>query len=231
MSEDLTSLENGGVPSGLHTTAAEWVYLRQRPYIEITNDPSSESPISSLTIQMHNLTQDLAVIQTNIDPIAGASASVFPSITSPTILPTNADDSVTISFADLDPGSSIIFRLQLVPAGPGDTPFADYRNTMLTISNSSTPDPHNATSTATFDTPSGPLVLDPVPWGNISTAQALQTSFGIAFSCLNTPDTIVTVPNTGGTNIPTPEPSTLALTGLGALGLLFARKKFSRTCL
>jgi hypothetical protein len=54
---------------------------------------------------------------------------------------------------------------------------------------------------------------------------ATTTSFGIAYSCLNTPDTVITIPAQTGSNPAVPEPSTLFLGSLSLVGVLLGRKR------
>ncbi|HTQ39031.1 MAG TPA: PEP-CTERM sorting domain-containing protein [Pirellulales bacterium] len=227
ISEDLSSLELGG-PSGLHTTAAEWVYLRKHPFLEITNDPTSDGNLTSLTIQLNNLTQNLKNITSPSTGIDALPTSSPPSITSSTatVASSSTGSEVTLNFANLAPGASVIFRLELDPATAADNPFADYRQIFFTIGGTDTS--QNAESSATFSTLNGNVTAGPKVWDNLPSALASQTSFGIAFSCLNSPDTVITVPAITDSNAPVPEPSSFVLTGFAALGLLIARKKFSR---
>ncbi|HEY2827395.1 MAG TPA: PEP-CTERM sorting domain-containing protein [Pirellulales bacterium] len=220
ISEDLTALETDQ-PSTLHTTMAEWVYLRNNPYLEITNtsDPGSNAKLDSLTVQLHNPTQNLSLTQINLDVVGGVS------ITSPTLgsLPTVGASAITLNFDSLDPGDSMIFRVHLVPVTNHDTKFADYRQIFFSFDNTTS---QNADSTAFFSLPdnSHPQA-GPNTWNSLPANLATTTSFGIAYSCLNTPDTVITIPAQTGSNPAVPEPSTLFLGSLSLVGVLLGRKR------
>jgi hypothetical protein len=248
ISEDLGMLDPQ-VPSITSTTTAEWVYLRTHPYLEITNtsDPTSGATLTSVTIQLNNtqagLNENVVPFdvtglidpQPGIDPGTGLPSTTLPSITSVSATPYNASplvhSSITLNFANLLPGGSTIFRLDLTPVNPKtDSSFADYRQVFFTISNATTPSSQNAWSSVTFHTTDE---SDPNPntghnlWNNLPTNLAGQTSFGIAYSCLNSPDTVISLNNTtvSGSNPPVPEPSTMVLASLGLAGVLLGRSR------
>jgi hypothetical protein len=243
ISEDLGMLDPS-VPTITSTTSAEWVYLRTHPYLEITNtsDPTSGVTLTSLNIQLNNTTAGLnenltpfdvtGLIdpQPGIDPMTGLPSTTLPSITSVVATPYNPStllhSSITLTFANLLPGGSTIFRLDLTPVNPKkDSSFADYRKIFFSISNSTTPSTQNATSTVDFHSPNqsdpNPIVAGPNRWHNLPTNLAGNTSFGIAYSCLNSPDTVIPLDGTTvtGSNPQVPEPSALLLATLGFAGV------------
>jgi PEP-CTERM motif len=248
ISEDLGMLDPS-VPTITSTTSAEWVYLRSHPYLEITNtsDPTSGVTLTGLTIQLYNTTAGLNENllpfgaypldpQPGIDPGTGLPSTTLPSITSFTSTPYNPStllhSSVNLTFANLLPGGSVIFRLDLDPVNPKkDSSFADYRKVFFTVSNATTPSTQNATSTVDFHSPNtedpDPIVAGPNRWHNLPIALAGNTSFGIAYSCLNSPDTVIPLDGTTvtGSNPQVPEPSTLLLATLGIAGVYFGRSR------
>lgn len=123
----------------------------------------------------------------------------------------------------------LIFRLDLNPASKKYTSFADYRLVFSTIDDSTKPNANNATSSVTFNSPdeSNPHPTAGGTWPNIPSDMAGQTSFSIAYSCLNSPDTIIGVPGTTGTTPQVPEPSTALLAGLGIAGILLGRTRLT----
>jgi PEP-CTERM motif-containing protein len=225
ISEDLGRLDPS-VPAINSTTSAEWIYLRNNPYFEITNtsDPASGASITSLTVQLNNPTQNMSIIQTGIDSVGGV-ATLIPTLAS---LPTTASSSITLNFTSFDPGDSIIFRVHLVPRTSKDSKFADYRPTFFTFSNDVTPNPKNASSTVQFHTsdPSDPNpVAGPNLWKNLPASLAGTTSFGVAYACLNSPDAVINIPASTGSNPQVPEPSSLLLAGLGLAGVYLGRSR------
>jgi hypothetical protein len=224
ISEDLGRLDPS-VPIITTTTSAEWVTLRNNPYLEITNtsDPASGASLTSLSIQLNNPTQDLVITKINLDNVGGV---VF---TSPTVVPTSASHAITLNFQNgtFNPGDSVIFRVHLVPVTSKDSKFADYRQ-VFTKFDDSTNTTGNATSSVTFTTtdPQNPTVTaGPNVWNNLPAYLKGTTSFSVAYSCLNSPDTVINIPGNSG-NVPlVPEPSALILAGLGLVGVVIGRKR------
>ncbi len=219
------------------TTSAEWVYLRNHPYIAINNASDDGVSIQTLNIQLNNLTgpdgiQNLSQFNPTIDVYAFHSFdNSLPSITN--VQAVNASgssgSSITLTLANFDPGATLIFRLDLTPASKKYTSFADYR-VVFTKFDDSTNTTGNATSTVTFNSPdsSDPNpVSGPNAWPNLASDLEDQTSMGIAYSCLNSPDTIVDIPASGGTTPQVPEPSTALLAGLGIAGILLGRTRLT----
>jgi hypothetical protein len=249
MSEDLGRLERTlpGAPSTgdpafapviTSTTSAEWIYLRSHPYVAINNQSDDGVSIQTLNIQLNNLTglegiQNLSQFNPTIDVYAfQAFDGAFPSIKSVQAIPASGStgSSIMLTFNNnFDPGATLIFRLDLTPASKKYTSFADYRLVLSTIDDSTTPNAKNATSTVTFNSPDE---SDPNPsaggtFPNIPSDMADQTSFSIAYSCLNSPDGIIGVPGTTGTTPQVPEPSTALLAGLGVVGILLGRTRLT----
>jgi hypothetical protein len=219
------------------TTSAEWIYLRNHPYIAITNQSDDGVSIHTLNIQLNNLTglegiQNLSQFNPSIDVYEFHSFDdTLPSITNVSAVNAsgNTGSSITLTFGTFDPGATVIFRLDLTPASKKYTSFADYRLVFSTIDDSKTPNVKNATSTVTFNSPDE---SDPNPsaggtFPNIPSTMADQTSFSIAYSCLNSPDGIIGVPGSTGTTPQVPEPSTALLAGLGIAGILLGRRRLT----
>jgi hypothetical protein len=246
VSEDLGKLEQviPGFTDPLHppissTTSAEWVYLRNHPYIALLNgsDQNSGASIQTLKIQLNNLTgpagvQNMTLFNTNIDiyPFAGFDHNI-PSINFGLTQQHNAQGGIgsylTLTFNNFDPGASIIFRLDLNPSSSQYTQFADYRQVFTKFDDGSSTT-GNATSTVMFKTTdlSNPNpVAGPNAWHNLPANLAGQTSFGIAYSCLNSPDTVITLPANSGSTPQVPEPSTLVLAGLGLAGVFLGKTR------
>jgi hypothetical protein len=216
---DTLSMLQGGSP--MNTTAAEWAYLRKHPYLELTNtstDPTAQ--LSNFILQLNNLTQDIKI--TKIVSDDGVT------VNSPNPTPGPSGSSIRMSFSNFDPGDSVIFRVELDPATSKDTQFADYRQIFFKYGDMSGDTSKNAQTSVTFTDPTIDATIPPTgpdTWPNPS-GDAAKTVFGIAFSCMSAPDQSTPPANNGGSvPVPTPEPSTMILGGLGVLGLLVSRKK------
>jgi hypothetical protein len=227
ISENLGALDPFA-PNVTSATAGEWVYLRNHPYLLVknTSDVSSGASLESLTIQLKNLTQNLSMVNT---PASGVYAVAGTDGNTPTIgLPAttvpvsgNSGSEITIDFPQpLDPNAEIVFRLELDPATSQDKLYADYRQIFFTFGDNTD---NNATSMASFDASEQTINTIPEPWDNLPAVDADSTTFSTAFSCLNSPDTVFTIPSVVGSNIPVPEPSTFILASLGLAGVFVSR--------
>src|SRR5262249_7038138 len=111
------------------------------------------------------------------------------------VSPTSGNSSdVTLRFENFNPGDQVAFRVELTPATPSDTPFADYRNIFFKLGGGSDTS-QNAETTATFSHPDSddPIVAGPYVWEN-PPGNPGDTVFGIAFSCLTSPDVVIRIP-------------------------------------
>ena len=228
---DTLSMLQGGSP--MNTTAAEWAYLRKHPYLELTNtsngpngDPNAQ--LTNFVLQLQNSTQNIKLIKIAkiIDPNGG-------DLTVNTPTPGPSGSSIQMSFSNFDPGDSVIFRVELDPATSKDTQFADYRQIFFKYGDMNGDTSQNAQTSVTFNDPTISATIPPTgpdTWPNPQ-GDSATTVFGIAFSCLSSPDKSTNpAPNGGLVPVPTPEPSTMILGGLGVLGLLLiSRKKLSST--
>ncbi|HEY2762205.1 MAG TPA: PEP-CTERM sorting domain-containing protein [Pirellulales bacterium] len=213
------------------TTPTTLEMKRNRPYLLLTNT-SATGDMTSFTLNigtpdgLHAGQDPQTFDWARIVP-AGTSAGVTTTSILPDTLDQNAKgDSVVINFggAGLAPGQSVLFQVDIDPKNATSSPFADYRQVFFTISTTLLPDTDgNATTSASFTVPGGSqsVTLPDEVWAN--QVDGRHTNYGTAVAA-HYMDDFVTQWATGGVST-VPEPSTIILAGLGALGAVVSSRR------
>jgi hypothetical protein len=227
VSESLPVVES---PNNMHaqmmaawTTPVTLAMERNRPYFLLQNtstlanggDGTAELTSFSMTIGDTSQTFDWSrVVLTS------------PGVTATLVTPDRLDnhsknDVVTYNFTGLTPGKIVLFHVDIDPKLPTADPFSDYRHVLFTL-NGGANTANNSKTSATFVDNNQTINADPTPWNN--PIDNGPTVFGMQFVSHYMDDHVASY-LTG--NVATvPEPASVALAGLGIVGLIFGSRRF-----
>jgi PEP-CTERM motif len=233
ISEDLNVLQNPDSTSAqmmaAWTTPTALANQRNHPYLLLENTATTAnhgSGNAALT------TFSISVGDPAMNFDWGRIISTSPGVTATLLAPDTLENGVrgnaiTYNFSGLTPGKQVIFQVDIDPNATNGDQFADYRQVLFHVSPSGAPvDPdtsHNAITTIGFHDPSSSLVnttLPPQVWPNVSVPY--QTVFGMQIVSQYMQDHVDAF-DIGALTVP--EPSTLAMAGLGFAGLILRMRR------
>jgi hypothetical protein len=231
VSEDLSVLKSDTAKNRMMaawTTPTQLAMERNHPYLLLENTSDMEMSSFSMTIGRTSNNFDWAKI---ISKSAGVQATL--------VAPDKKEggargDVITFNLDGFTPGKSLIFRVDIDADSKSANQmgeFSDYRRVFFNL-NTEVALSKNSQLTATFLDPGNPnIVVGPAPWraagdlpGTFQQPQdAQRTVFGLAFQPHYMNDFVRSYQTGNITAVP--EPGTMALAGLGVVGLLAVRRK------
>jgi PEP-CTERM motif len=229
VSENLQVLNNqGNNMISMHaawTTPAQLAMERKMPYLALTNTSTvanggtGSAELTSFTLDISGSSQDFRWVKL-------VPQYTSPGVTTTIVTPANNvhSNQVVLDFNGLTPGKKVEFRVDLIPDSPSGNLFPDYRDVFFKLNGGNNP-AGNAQTSASFFDPSIPdtITTDPIFWDN--QIDDKPTSMGLQFHAQYMGDHVTSF-QTGNVSTTVPEPATIVLGGLGALGLaLLARRR------
>jgi len=227
VSENLAVLKNDNAKNRMMaawTTPTQLAMERNQPYLLLENTSDMEMTSFSMTIGRESSNFDWAKV---ISKSSGVGASL--------VTPDGKNggirsDNLTFDLNGFTPGKKLIFQIDIDSDKSSSNPFGEFSDYRRVLFNLNTDDPLNKNSqlSATFLDPSSnsEIALGPFPWrtpgdlpGTFEQPQDNQrTVFGLAFQSHYMNDFVRSYQTGNVTAVP--EPGSLALAGLGVVGLL-----------
>jgi len=232
ISENLAVLKNDTAHNRMMaawTTPTQLAMERNQPYLLLENTSDMEMTSFSMTIGRTSSNFDWAKV---ISKSSGVQATL---VTPDTKNGGANSDVITYDLNGFTPGKKLIFQIDIDSDNPSSNPFgefSDYRRVLFSL-NKDTSLSKNSQLSATFLDPdtNSEVALGPFPWrqdgplpGTFEQPTDNQrTVFGLAFQSHYMNDFVRSYQTGNITTVP--EPGSLALAGLGIVGLFFGSRR------
>ena len=205
-------------------TPFQLAVARNMPFVLLENT-STTADLTNFTLTLNDPTQTFAWAHV----ITSASA-VIPDVVTPSGGP---NQSVNLDFQNflLAPGDHVVLQLNLDPIDPLGDKFADYREVFFHLDSSANTDENAMTKASFFDSATNTTAdLPYFTWPNQDYPPGIGNPiYGLQFPSKPHGDHVMGFPTGDSMSQPVPEPGTLILAGLSALGLvIFQRQRRGR---
>jgi hypothetical protein len=231
ISENLNVLKNPNDPHAKSMAAwktpSELEMERNHPYLCLLNTSTTANGGTGAAL-LQSFTMTIGDTSQNFDfaKIISADPGVTATLITPDALNGGANsDTLTYSFTGLTPGKKVIFQIDIDPDSPSSNPFRDYREVLFTL-NGGANSTGNSQTSATFIDPSlsNQTQTTPfTPWENPIDAGPAP---GSQLHSFQTNDHVSSFQTVGASAVP--EPATLLLAAIGAVGMTIACRRSKR---